>query len=222
MKTEFNLANLAFQLGGDAELIKTVAADADLTVFVESRTAANTPIDVAKILGENYSVSQNLSNAAMAGTVIVVNLSRKSRLKIRWSILQVLSKAGHKVQTRYLRIGAFRTLRDGKTGRIAGVHIPLKSTGRQEAAVRKLKRWVKRQRRLNKRWMVIGDFNMKARELARLLDAPYYFGEDVMGFVCSEGWDIDDFDSKHLEGSDHAILKLTTNTPDKKVQHELQ
>lgn len=207
------LANLAYQLPGDKQLVRRLAEGgdfdepADELFLVEARTADNQPLPIADYLGPRWDVSQDTTNGATAGSVIV---TQRTRARIRWSLLRLLSKAGHKVQDRYLRAGAIRATSSGRWGRVAVVHFPLKSTDRQDQAIAKLRRWVRRQRRLGKRWMVAGDFNMPVAELARLLGAPHFYGEDVMGFIWSEGWGPVDTYATHMDGTDHAVLTLTT------------
>lgn len=211
--TAHRLANLTYQWGGDTQLVTRVAEGghfdepADVAFFVEARTADNQPLDIARILGRRWDVSQDTTSAATAGSVIA---TQRTRARIRWSLLRLLSRAGHKVQDRFLRAGAIRSTRHGRWGRVAVVHFPLASTGRQEQAIAKLRRWVRRQRRLGKRWMVAGDFNMPVAELARILGAPHFYGEDVMGFIWSEGWGPVDTYATHMDGTDHAVLTLTT------------
>lgn len=213
--TVYRLANLAFQLGGDYDLLRNLAdgsdnarADepADVLLLVEARDRNNQPLPVADILGRDWDASQDTTSGALGGSVIA---TRRRHARSRWSLLRVLSRAGRKVQTRYQRVGAIHSKR-GKVGRVAVVHLALRSTGRQDDGVAEVRAWVQKQRRKGKRWMVAGDANMDPEQMARILDAPNFYGKDVVGFWWSEGWgDVDTYASTY-RGSDHAVLTLTT------------
>jgi hypothetical protein len=211
--TVFRLANLTYQWGGDQELIRCLRdgrtgfdQPADVLLLVEARDADNQPLDVAGALGRGWSVSQDRSSGARAGSVIAV---RRDTVRLRWSLARLLSLAGRKVQDRYQRVGAIR-VRGGSTGRVNVLHNPLRKTDRQDDAVRNARAWVDRQRRKGKRWIVAGDFNRDHNEMRIALGGPYSDGADVMGFVLSHGWgDFDCYPSRYA-GTDHAVLTLTT------------
>jgi hypothetical protein len=210
--TVYRVANLAYQLPDDHDLIRRLRdgtgfdEPADVLLLVEARDADNQPLDVAKALGRGWSVSQDRSNGATAGSVIAV---RRETVRLRWSLSRLLSRKGRKVQDRYQRVGAVRPKR-ASTARINVLHNPLRSTGRQEEAVANARRWVDRQNRRGKRWMVAGDFNMDANAMRIELGGARSFGADVMGIVLSGGWGDVDFSKSHYKGSDHAVLTMTT------------
>lgn len=210
--TVYRLGNLAFQLGGDVALIRNLRdglgfdQPADVLMLVEARDGANRPVNVARALGRRWAVSQDRRSGATAGSVIAV---RRAAVRLRWSLSRVLSRKARRVQTRYQRIGAIRPKRS-KVARVAVPHIPLKSTGQQDAAVDAVARWVARQERRGKRWMVAGDFNMSHAEMCKRIGGERSWGADVMGFVVSRGWGDVGFTSSRYRGSDHAALTLTT------------
>lgn len=210
--TVIRLANLAYQLPGDQDLIRRLrdgtGADepADVLALVEARDRNNQPVDVPRALGRRWSVSQDRTSGARAGSVLA---TRRAAVRLRWSLSRLLSRRGRRVQDRYQRAGAIR-VRRGPTGRLNVLHNPLHSTGQQPEAVAAARAWVDQQRSRGKRWMVAGDFNMHHTEMARRLGAPHSYGKDVMGFIWSDGWGDVECHSSTYRGSDHAVLTLTT------------
>lgn len=211
--TVFRLVNCAWQIGDDATLIRNARdglgfdEPADVLCLVEARDGNNKPLDIAAALGRGWSVSQDTSSGAKSGSVLAV---RRETVRLRWSLLRLLSRKGHKVQDRYQRAAAIR-VRHGKTARVNVLHNPLKKTGKQPEAITAAHNWVARQRRKGKRWMVAGDFNLSHREMCNQLGGARSFGEDVMGYVLSDGWGPVVFSSSHYKGSDHAVLTLVTS-----------
>ncbi|GEP38905.1 hypothetical protein NPS01_25680 [Nocardioides psychrotolerans] len=214
--TVYRVANLTYQWGNDARLIRQLAdgangdAPADVLLLVEARDADNDPVDVAKIL-PGWDVSQDRANGARAGSVIAVR--RGAGVRRRWTLSRLLSRRGRKVQDRYRRVAALRD--HGITTRVAVIHNPLPSTGRQADAVESTRRWVDRQRaRLRiqprMRWGVTGDFNLHHAAMRTDLDAPNSYGADVMGFVYGHGWGDVKRTHQEYDGTDHAVLTLTT------------
>lgn len=204
--TVYRLANLTYQWSGDDLLLRKIAAGADVLLLVEARDAGNRPVDVAGILGREWSVSQDRTSGATAGSVIAV---RRRNVKLRWSLARLLSPAGRDVQDRYKRAAAIRP-RKGKTARVMVFHSPLPKTGRQGDAIESALRWVDRQRKRGKRWLVACDGNMPYRALQSDLDAPHAYGEDVMAFCWGHGWGEVETSAERYDGTDHHVLTLTT------------
>ncbi len=210
--TTYRLCNLAYQIPGDHRLLRDVRdgrgfdEPADVLLLVEARDGDNKAVDVAGALGRGWTVSQDTSSGARAGSVIATD---RRRARLRWSLSRLLSRKARKVQNRYQRSGAVRPKR-GKVKRINVVHFPLPSTGQQPEAERALRAWVDRQREQGHAWLVAGDFNQHHDVLRRKLGAPHSFGKDVMGFIYSGGWGDVDFHASNYRGSDHAVLTMTT------------
>lgn len=212
--TRYRAANLAWQLGGDVALVRKLAESADVLGLVECRDVRNEPIDVAKVLGPGWDTAQDLSSAARAGSVVAVR--RTPDLTLRWSRLTLASPAGPKVQDRYLRVA--HIIDHGRPTRIGVIHPPLRSTGRQDDAVRTARAWVSRMRavrvvRPRLRWLLAGDFNMAPAAMARLVGAPHHGGEGVLGICWSGGWGSSWVRADHLPGSDHAVLTFREVKP---------
>lgn len=210
--TTYRTVNLTFQWGFDGELIRAAAEGrggdrpADVLELVEARTADNEPVDVAAELGPDWAVYQDLSNGATAGTAVA---SRISSVRVPWAVRKLLSLAGRDVQARFFRAAAVRRAKK-HAGRIAVVHTPLEKTGRQDDAVRTIRRWADRQRRALRRWKVSGDFNMTPEEMARALKAPHFYGKKPMGVVWSRGWGKTQTSARMYEHADHVVLTFTT------------
>ncbi len=211
--TTYRVANLAYQLPGDHRLIRDLRdgrgfdEPADVLLLVEARDRDNKPVDVAKALGRGWTVSQDKSTGAKAGSVIATD---RRAVRLRWSLSRLLSRKGRKVQDRYQRAGAVRPKR-GQVKRVAVLHNPLKSTGRQQEAIDSAREWVDRQKREGKPWMVAGDYNTNHEDMRRKLGGAHSFGRDVMGFVISDGWGDVKFHASVYRGSDHAVLTMVTS-----------
>lgn len=205
--TRYRTANLAWQLGGDARLLRDLSDGADVLSLVECRTRDNQPIDVGKILGPGWDTRQDIASAARAGSVVAVR--RTPDLELRWSRLILASPAGPGVQERYLRVA--HIVDHGRPTRVGVLHNPLRATGRQDDAVRTARAWVGRMRAVRAlrprfRWMLSGDFNMAPAQMARLVGAPHSGGEGVLGVLWSGGWGSAWVRAEELPGTDHAAL----------------
>lgn len=199
--TVYNGGNLAWQLGGDRQLVLSLAAKADVLALVECRNFANEPVDVKKILGDGWHVWQNLRSGALAGTAIAVREdSEVKRRRITGPISELvqISQGTHDVQARYLRSVKLRD--DDGPLTVMGAHAPLKSTGLQDEAMAVISRkW----RGTRGRKVMFADGNQPPAEFADALGAPHFSGSGVMTVVWSHGWD--DFETtwKARAGSDH-------------------
>lgn len=228
--TVHRAANMAYQLGGDAQLLHqlangwtdrdgTVHPPADVLELVECRTRDNRPFDVAAILGDDWKVAQDTSTADRAGSVVAVR--RGSGVRLLWSRLQLASEASRRgagVQDRYRRASL---LADGRGPFRLGVqHDPLRSTGRQDDARRSAVAWVRRARRAMGRrlarrvrplrWMYVGDPNRPHHAVRAELGAPHSHGKDVMTRVWSAGWGRVHVSADRLAGTDHHVLTFTS------------
>ncbi|MDN4174746.1 hypothetical protein QWY28_17425 [Nocardioides sp. SOB77] len=230
--TVHRAANMAYQLGGDAQLLRRLAdgwtdddgtrhAAADVLELVECRTRDNQPLDVAEILGPGWDVRQDLRSADRAGSVVAVR--RRSGVRIVWSRLQLASRAsraGAGVQDRYRRASVLVDHRG--PFRLGVQHDPLRSTGRQDDARRSSLAWVRRARRamsrraaaavrrLPLRWMYVGDPNRPHHAVRAELGAPHSHGADVMTRVWSAGWGRARVSADRLSGTDHHVLTFTS------------
>jgi hypothetical protein len=216
--TTIRAANLAYQLGGDARLLRQLADGADVLVLVECRDHNNEPIDVAAILGAGWRVWQNLRDGAHAGTVIAVCrgsgvhrrrlAAGRARVRRLASRLLRLSGPGHDVQSRYLREAHLADAHGPFT--LAGAHIPLPGTGRQDDALAMLTDWWST---TPGRRAAFGDGNTSWRNVRRELDAPHGDGADVMFACWSAGWPDDTTvkaTSLDPRKTDHHVLTFTT------------
>lgn len=195
-------ANMAFQLGGDARLLRELAEDADALLLVECRTKDNQPIDVKAILGPDWWVGQNLRNAALSGTAIAIRKRgpvKRRRIAALLRLVRV-SGPGREVQARYLREALIRD-EDGPATLMA-VHIPLTSTGQQDEAVDVVHdTW----RTTPGRKLLFADCNGRPARFAATVTAPHFSGEGVMVWLWSEGWEGVRVLWRKIRGSDHAF-----------------
>lgn len=203
--TVYRAANLWWNSdGGDRRLVRTLAKDADVLALVECRTSDNKPLDIREILGVEWRVFQNTTDAARAGSAIAVH--RDSG--VRWrrpfpTRARVMSAPGRDVQTRYLRTA--RLIDDRGPVTIGVPHIPLEDTGRQDDAIRTLRAWW---HRTPGRKVILGDGNMPHAELQKRIGAAYSDGADVM-FVCwSTGWPAMTTKAARMSGTDHNVLRF--------------
>lgn len=209
-----DIANAAWQLGGDAALVKAVARG-DVAAYCECRDRNDRPIRVGRILGAGYRTLQTLTSGAAAGCALAIKVDGPVTLARGRTL--VASLPGHGVQQRDIREGVLLARDDVVIEtHLLVVHNPLLSTHRQDDAVRSVKRRVealeRRARRLHGkrvvRWAVVGDFNMGHAEMARRIGAPHSRGVEVMGFVYSQGWHDVDLHTRRLPGSDHPVLTI--------------
>jgi len=214
--------NMAWQLGGDAELLKWIAKFADVMGIEEARTADNQPLDVQAILGDEWDVRQDLSSAAKAGSVTAVR--RRPGLKVLSTRLDVMSDAGHKVQARYQRTTTIRdtSVRRRKRVRVIVGHAALPSTGRHEQAVQSARRAIGTARRWRARakfmvrWIGMWDCNADPDLWAHQIGAPNHFGAKPMVTCWSEGWGPVRLLKIRRKGTDHFILVLKRKPPVKR------
>lgn len=211
-------ANLAWQLGGDATALRTLAEKADVLILVECRKMTDAPLDVAKILGAGWLVQQDLTSSARAGSVTAVR--KASGIKVRSSRLRLLSKAGKGVQARHQRITGLKHP-DGTITEVNAAHAPLPSTGRVPQARARSRAWVAatrrrmdaaaaRRRGVQRRWVWGGDCNANPADWAKTLGAPHFYGDRPMVICWSNGWGAVSTSKRRVAGSDHAVLVLAT------------
>lgn len=201
-------ANLAWQLGGDARLVRELARDADVLLLVECRTKDGKPVDVKAILGDDWRIWQNLRNDALAGTVIALRKGGpvKFRRISHWLRLIKVNSTGHSVQARYLRTLPVRDAEGPAT--LLAVHLPLGSTGLQDDALRVSEDvW----RATKGRKILFADCNMRPAVFADALLAPHFRAEGVMVWLWSEGWSGVRVFWRNLRGSDHLTGVFRTN-----------
>jgi hypothetical protein len=198
--------NLAWQLGGDARLVRELAADSDVLALVECRTRENEPVDVAAILGDSWRVWQDTSSGARSGTAIAVRKVSdvKVRRAQRLSELVRVSIGTSKVQARYLRRVKLRDS-EGKLT-VMAVHIPLASTGLQDEAMRETQHAWSRTRG---RRVLFADGNMPPVVFAAQIGAAHFSGSGVMCAAWSRGWDSVKTRWFALVGSDHKTVRFS-------------
>jgi len=215
--TVYRAVNATFQLGHNATLIRTAAEGVDVLGLVECRDAKNQPVDVAAILGSEFDTRQDTSSGARAGSVLTVRKS--SGIKVKRSRLRLLSAAARGVQRRDMRVTTI--LEPGYRTRVIVAHNPTPDTGKQPQAVRRTRRaisharrWANRARRKlglrQRRWIWLGDANMQPDDFARAIDAPHHFGAKPMVAAWSEGFGDVQVAAQRFDGSDHAVLTITT------------
>lgn len=194
-------ANCAWQLGGDRRLILELADGKDALVLVECRTKDNQPVDVAAILGPDWSVSQDLRSAARSGTAIAVR--KRGRIRRRRAVgafrrMVQISRQASDVQARYLRAVPLRDEHGPFT--LMGGHIPLKSTGQQDEALEVVEAtW----RRTRGRKAIFMDGNARPAIVAGTVTAPHFSGDGVMVWAWSKGWGAVRVFWHAIRGSDH-------------------
>lgn len=208
--------NLAYQLGGNADLLHELAKNADVLELVECRTFANEPVDVAAILGPGWDVRQDLANAARAGSVYAVR--RDSGIEILRSHLEELSPGNSEVQTRYARVTVVkdRNRRWRRRRIVIVLHLPLPSTGVQDDAMRALRNIIRRirGRRLFTPWRVAGDINMALDVFKKAIRAAYVFGKKPMAAARSRGWGrLEESTTGGVEGTDHVVITTRRRWP---------
>lgn len=199
-------ANMAYQLAGDAALLLKLAEDADALVLVECRTRDNEPIDVAAVLGPDWLVWQDLSSPARAGTVIALRKGGPvKRQKNARSSLRKIAAAGPELQTRYLR--RLRVYDETGAFTLMGAHIPKKSTGKQESALKKVGQiW----RSITGRKLIFMDGNHRPMEVAHTITAPNFSGNGVMVYAWSAGFKDVAVRWVKRKFTDHLVGILTT------------
>lgn len=194
-------ANLAWQVGGDARLVRELAEDKDALVLVECRTKDNEPVDVRAILGSDWSVSQNLRNAALSGTAIAIRKRgriRRRRVTHALRRLVQISRGASDVQARYLRAVPLRD--ENGPFALMGAHIPIKSTGQQDEALGVVTEvW----RATSGRKAIFMDGNGRPSLVAATVTAPHYSGDGVMAWGWSHGWSDARVFWHAMRGSDH-------------------
>lgn len=204
--TRYVLANMAWQLGGDARLIRTLAQVADVLLLVECRDRDNQAVVVSDYLDQaDWIVLQDTSSAEDAGNAVAIR--RGAGVNRRWTRSLVASLPGRDVQTRRLRVVHLND--NGTATRLGLVHIPLLATGRKDDAVRTCRNWWRRVSSVKRR-ALLGDFNMGHRDMRENLGAARAtsFGRDVMGAVLAGEWRGAWVQWLTLQGTDHAVMVL--------------
>jgi hypothetical protein len=212
----YSVANLAWQLGGDADLVRETAANAEVLVLVECRTRAHDPIDIARILGRGWQVQQSgiaKPDDARAGTTTAV----RNGIKVRRTRLSLLSDASHEgdgVQRRHQRLTVLEDPYADAVVDLMGGHNPLPSTGRFMQARQNAQFLVanaqRRHHTLPKRrqWLWMGDPNTDPATWARALGAARHYGIRPMAACWSNGWGDLATSRRHVKGSDHYVLTI--------------
>lgn len=201
-------ANLAWQLGGDAQLLRELADGADGLALVECRTKDNRAIDVQAILGKHWKVWQDLSSPARAGSVIAIR--KGSKLKRRWGgqmvrKLRRVASGGEKLQDRYLRSLPVKD----ETGpfELMVVHIPIAATGEQGVALARTRNlWTTQPGRK----LIYTDGNAAPEKTARAIGAPNFDGDGVVVWCWSHSWKDIVVTWRTKRGSDHRVGTIKT------------
>ena len=200
-------ANLAWQLNGDARLVRELASGADALVLVECRTKDNQPINIKGILGDPWWVGQNTRTAALSGTAIAIRKGstvKRRRIDGLLRLVQI-SGPGRKVQARYLRSVPIRDEHGNAT--LFGAHIPLASTGQQGEAIGVVSdAW----RLTSGRKLLFADCNTQPAGFAADVTAPNHAGDGVMVWLWSHGWSNVRVKWRQFRGSDHKVGTLRT------------
>lgn len=200
--------NMAWQLGGDAQLVRDMAAGADALVLVECRTKDNKPIDIRGILGPDWWVGQNIRTAALSGTAIAIRKRgtvKRRRLVGLLRLVQV-SGPGRDVQARYLRSVPIRDSQGNAT--LFGVHIPLASTGQQGEALGVVSdTWMATKGRK----LLFADCNSAPAAFAANVTAPHHDGDGVVVWLWSQGWENVRVFWKKRKSTDHKVGTLRTD-----------
>lgn len=206
--TRYRVVNLAWQLGGDIKLLRAVASSADVLGLVECRDFHNNPVDVATALGPEWDVWQDLSDGARAGTAIAIRKGCGVTVRHGAQAFEQfvrVADGNSEVQARYMRT---LKMRDGhKRVTLFVVHIPLASSGQQEAAMQAASRaW----RRTPGRKIMMADGNMPPIVFAADLGAPHYSGAKPMVIAWSKPLERDGVRANWVAttGSDHKVGTL--------------
>lgn len=212
----YSTANLAWQLGGDADLARAVAREAEVVVFVECRTKDGKPIDIARILGRGWQVQQAgiaRPNDAWSGTATAVRTGIEVR-RTRMSLLSDASNEGNGVQERRQRLTVIEDPYAHAVVDLLGGHNPLPSTGRMLQArenARTLVGHAQRRHHANpkrRRWIWMGDSNTDPATWARALNATDFYGARPMAACWSDGWGAVATSRRRVKGSDHYVLTI--------------
>lgn len=223
--------NAAFQISGNAELVREVADGADVLAGVELRTADNSPVLVDGILNGTSSrrirrrlwrVVQILrdprgnESGSLAGSGVAVR--RRSGLRVTWWTLLQASRAGSartRVQARYLLSVMLRE--HGLLTALGVVHLALESTGQRGQGVVSVIGWCRRRQRRGHRWILGGDINGSVVELVAQLEAEGivvegYAAHGVMAVVWGSRrgdlWGTVHVTHRAYDGSDHHVLTV--------------
>lgn len=214
MNTRYGVVNAAWQLGGDVELLRSVAAQHEVLGIVEARTRNNQPLDVKAILGPDYAVRQNTRTAATAGTAIAIR--KGAGVTGAWWQSFLMNRGNGAVQARYLKQ---LIVRDGSGPvRLGVAHLALESSGMHEEGIRACKAFVERSRaamtrahrqgRPLPRWLLLADGNESHESIGKKLHAPFSCGADVMGAWWSTGWGNAECLTRPWPNTDHHVLTL--------------
>jgi len=186
--------NCAYPMEHDPKLIAYVAARCDVLGTQELRHRNNSPIDIRPLLPAGWGTDQDASSGTRSATSISWNrrsVRTKRKFGLRALMTKVQLKLGRRIQLR--DFDEVITI-DPKTGARCheiAVHLPLKSTGVQGAALRRLKRRINHLRRFRPKhsWCVYTDANMDIDELARYLGGKAVGGgrgRQIVGLVMSK------------------------------------
>lgn len=220
-----DIANLAWQEGGDERLVRAVA-EGDVAAYVESRDRHDNPVRIKLILGTGFRVIQRLGSGAVAGSAFAVR--RTSPVKVaRWSSRRAsrASRRGGGVQDRYALVVVLveKTKELVVETHLVIVHNPLRGTLRQDDSIDTVRGLVGRAsarrsriqrrrsvtgRRRIVRWAVVGDFNTGHANMRHQLGGTGSLGVEVMGFVHGPGWGHPKLSTRNRPESDHPILTI--------------
>lgn len=202
----FGGANLAWQLGGDARLVRELASLHDALVLLECRTKDNEPIDVQEILGPGWWVMQDTSDGSRSGTAIAIRKRgkvKRRRIAHLWLRFNQISAGNSRVQARYLLAVPVKVGRKRTT--LLGAHIPTRSSGKQaEALVAVRRAW----RSIGGRKLIFMDGNGEPSAVAETVTAPHFSGNGVMVWSWSQGWEGIRVSWRTVTGSDHRTGSL--------------
>lgn len=136
------MVNMAWQSGGNRELLAQAAQDADILLVVEALSDGGRRVErLADILPEGWSTSQDTLSAARAGVAVCW---RDSAYTFNGSSVTMMSRQGRGVRARYINAADLTDKATGDRRRYAAFHAPLKSTGRKDEFYRNLAGWLGR------------------------------------------------------------------------------
>lgn len=232
MSRTFTLANLAWQLPNQRDLIRDAAEDADVLAFVECRTRANTPVDVSAVLGVVgwHTVQFGIAAGHPARAGVALAVRRGVGLQIVSPRLRAGSPPARGVQARYILDAIVRDLEapaktPARRSRLAVSHSPISSTTVDDDWTRAMRQWRRaaaaaRRRQENRhghptsRYAALVDANRTPFRFADEVGFPHVVGADVMAFAYSGGWGGADLDHDaewlgRAAGTDHHVLSVT-------------
>lgn len=210
--TNYALVNLDWSQGGDYRLLRQIAEDADVVIFVEGRRGNNAPVNVAQAL-PGFDVVQDMSSGERAGSGIAVR--RGGHLKLRRSWMHLASRSGRQVQNRYRQASVVidRTKKRGKRRVLVGAqHNAVASNERHDDGMRSAARWIAWADRwcalTGGRAVLAMDSNDTPTGTQNKTGAFRQFGVKPMVFLLSNGWGHVKFDAYDADGTDHKVLTM--------------